>query len=72
MKDNGDSRLIIVEPNNKREEIISESVSFVLKIEDISHTITLCKGKTCILFLSDNYELKLKEKNWMILFNKKN
>ena len=75
MKDNesnGDSRLIIVEPNNKSEEIISESASFILKIKDISHTITLCKGKTCILFLSDNYELKLNLKEFIytnVLFN---
>ena len=69
---NSDSRLIIVEPYNKIEEIILESASFILKIKDNSHTITLCKGKTFILFLSDNYELKLNLKEFFytnILFN---
>ena len=69
---NGDSRLIIVEPNNKTEEVIIESVSFILKIKDVSHTITLCKGKNFILLLSGNYELKLNLKEFIymnILFN---
>ena len=69
---NGDSRLIIVVPNNKSEEVIIESVSFILKIKDVSHTITLCKGKNFILLLSDNYELKLNLKEFIymnILFN---
>ena len=76
MKDGSESnmetKLIVVEPNNKFEEIILESISFILKLKDISHTITLCKAKTCIIFLSDNYELKLNLKEFIyisILFN---
>ena len=55
---NGDNNLILVEPNNKNEEII-ESSSFILKMKEISHSITICKAKACIIFISQNYELKL-------------
>ena len=68
----GESKLIIVEPNSQYEEVILESLSFILKFKDISHTITLCKAKTCIIFLSGNYELKLNLKEFIfisILFN---
>ena len=37
---NGDSKLIIVEPN-KSEEIIIESSSFTLKMKDLLYSITL-------------------------------
>ena len=76
MKDGSESnmetKLIVVEPNNKFEEIILESISFTLKLKDISYTITLCKAKTCLIFLSGNYELKLNLKEFIfisILFN---
>ena len=68
---NGDLNLIIVEPNYNNEEII-ENLSFILKMKEISHTITLCKTKTGILFISDNYELKLNLKEFLymnIVFN---
>ena len=56
---NGDSKLIIVEPNNKSEEVIIESVSFILKIKDVSHTITLCKGKNFILLYTITFNNKI-------------
>ena len=68
---NGDSKLIIVEPN-KSEEIIIESSSFTLKMKDLIYSITICKTKTSIIFISQNYELKLNLKEFIytnILFN---
>jgi hypothetical protein len=64
----GDTNLIIVEPNNKNEEII-ESSSFILKMNDISYSITLCKTKVCIIFISQNYELKLNLKEFIYTNN---
>ena len=64
----GDTNLIIVEPNNKNEEII-ESSSFILQMKDISYSITLCKTKVCIIFISQNYELKLSLKEFIYTNN---